>query len=205
MLGLSIRQPFANAVVSGRKKTEFRSWATPYRGDLLICAGRQIDKKAALSLRMGASECEPRGVALCVVTLTACREVIQFIDDEVALVYEWRLKNPRCVQPVEVSGRLGLFSVGDIRLRYGRSVESATQSGHHPAQTKASPKRGLLWREFGLNTSCRRKKSSPASLCSEAVALRAWARCRYQMSAPTIPPSFGAVALLPSRENCPLP
>ena len=37
---LSIRQPFASLIVSGRKPCENRTWSTPYRGRLFIHASR---------------------------------------------------------------------------------------------------------------------------------------------------------------------
>ncbi len=82
MRALSVRQPHANRIAAGAKRVELRTWATPYRGDLLICAGKQIDREAALRLRLPTSECGPTGCAVCVVDLVACREVFEFIDDE---------------------------------------------------------------------------------------------------------------------------
>ncbi len=38
MKTLSIKQPFAELVVSGRKSIEIRSWATNYRGEFLVHA-----------------------------------------------------------------------------------------------------------------------------------------------------------------------
>ena len=38
MKALSVRQPWALAIVDGVKTIEIRSWATDYRGELLICA-----------------------------------------------------------------------------------------------------------------------------------------------------------------------
>ncbi len=38
MMALSVKQPWALAIVDGVKTIEVRSWATDYRGELLICA-----------------------------------------------------------------------------------------------------------------------------------------------------------------------
>lgn len=43
MKALSVRQPWAWAIVSGHKTIENRSWQTTYRGPLLIHAGRTFD------------------------------------------------------------------------------------------------------------------------------------------------------------------
>lgn len=40
---LSVKQPWAWAIVSGLKHVENRSWATPYRGTIYIHASRQLD------------------------------------------------------------------------------------------------------------------------------------------------------------------
>lgn len=40
---LSVRQPHAFAIVSGRKRVENRSWPTSYRGPLLIHAGLSLE------------------------------------------------------------------------------------------------------------------------------------------------------------------
>lgn len=42
---LTIRQPWASLIALGEKKIETRSWRTNYRGELLIHAGKSIDKK----------------------------------------------------------------------------------------------------------------------------------------------------------------
>ncbi len=43
---LSLKQPFAELVVSGRKIIELRKWNTKFRGDFLIHASKIPDKKA---------------------------------------------------------------------------------------------------------------------------------------------------------------
>ena len=42
-IALSVRQPWAWAIVNGFKDVENRSWATAYRGPLLLHAGQQFD------------------------------------------------------------------------------------------------------------------------------------------------------------------
>lgn len=43
---LSVKQPWAEFIASGRKTVETRTWRTKYRGPLLICADKTIDKEA---------------------------------------------------------------------------------------------------------------------------------------------------------------
>ncbi|MDA3836761.1 MAG: ASCH domain-containing protein [Nanoarchaeota archaeon] len=42
---LSLKQPFAELVVSGRKKIELRNWNTKFRGKFLVHASLTVDKK----------------------------------------------------------------------------------------------------------------------------------------------------------------
>lgn len=43
---ITLKQPWATLVAEGLKKYEFRSWKFNYRGELLIHAGKGIDKDA---------------------------------------------------------------------------------------------------------------------------------------------------------------
>ena len=74
---LTIKQPFATLIIEGLKEYEFRTWKTKYRGELLIHAGKGVDKKAMekfkhLNLKY------PSGCIIGKVTLTDCIK----IDDE---------------------------------------------------------------------------------------------------------------------------
>lgn len=43
---ITLKQPWATLVAEGLKKYEFRSWKFNYRGEILIHAGKGIDKDA---------------------------------------------------------------------------------------------------------------------------------------------------------------
>ena len=43
---ITIKQPFASFIAAGPSKYEFRTWKTKYRGEILIHAGKSVDKKA---------------------------------------------------------------------------------------------------------------------------------------------------------------
>ena len=43
---LSLRQPYAELIVSGRKIIELRKWNTRFRGEFLVHASKTIDKEA---------------------------------------------------------------------------------------------------------------------------------------------------------------
>lgn len=117
MRALVIRQPHANLIAEGLKAIEVRSWSTPYRGDLLIVAGKQADVALAEALEMPAT---PRGVSLCLVKLVDVRSLRKrdalpgcFLADEIGVtgLFAWCLRNVRAVEQRPVKGQLGLFSV----------------------------------------------------------------------------------------------
>jgi hypothetical protein len=106
MKALSVRQPWASRILRGEKRVEVRSWPTPYRGPLVICATRRPR-----------IEDLPVGVALCIVPLLDCRPMTA--DDEPAAgirsypgAYSWVLGPVTPLDPPRaVSGRLGLFDI----------------------------------------------------------------------------------------------
>ena len=46
MKAITIKQPYATLIAEGLKEYEFRTWKTKYRGEILIHAGKGIDKEA---------------------------------------------------------------------------------------------------------------------------------------------------------------
>ncbi len=48
MKALSLKQPWAELILQGRKKIETRKWRTKFRGTFLIHASRQVDKKSMI-------------------------------------------------------------------------------------------------------------------------------------------------------------
>lgn len=74
---ITIRQPFATLIAEGLKEYEFRSWKTEYRGDILIHAGKTVDREA-MQRFSGLGMKYPTGCILAKATLDDCIEV----DDE---------------------------------------------------------------------------------------------------------------------------
>ena len=68
MKALSIRQPWASLIASGKKTVETRTWETKYRGPILICAGKTWFVKACAD-HLGQGPGELLGVALAIVEL----------------------------------------------------------------------------------------------------------------------------------------
>ena len=67
MQALSIKQPWANLIVSQKKTIEVRRWSTNYRGDLLIHVSISIDKSA--KYMFDSIDCKPLGVIIAIAKL----------------------------------------------------------------------------------------------------------------------------------------
>src|SRR2546425_5277710 len=100
---LSVKQPWANMIASGEKTIETRTWATDYRGDLLIVSSRK-------------PPIEPAGYAVAVARVVDCRPMRK--QDEAAAqcpvypgAYSWVLADLRKIKPFPVRGQLGIFEV----------------------------------------------------------------------------------------------
>jgi ASCH domain-containing protein len=121
---ISIRQPWASLIASGHKTIETRTWPTPYRGDLLICAARNPAP--------GCNTTDlPTGVALAIVRLVDSRPMRA--EDVGAAnrpfdrkLWSWFLTEVRPIEPFVVRGQLRLFEVDDhLILRAKRPARSA--------------------------------------------------------------------------------
>lgn len=120
---LTIRQPWATLIMQGDKRFEFRSWQTKYRGDLLIHAGKGIDKEAMKRLEKYLPKELPLGKILGKVTLVDCvkmtsefkKELLKensdiYTDSSFKENYGWKLE---CVdvfnELIDVKGKLSLW------------------------------------------------------------------------------------------------
>ena len=116
---LSVSQPFADLIVSGRKTIDLRGWSTKHRGHILIHAPQKIRKKDCA--RFGITN-PVTGAVLGRVTLTDVikYESIQKVQQDAARHlagsefrrYGFVLESPvRFSVPVPQKGALGLFEV----------------------------------------------------------------------------------------------
>ncbi len=135
MKALSIQQPFAFEIMTGRKTIEVRSWDAAHRGDLLICASKKpaFDEEDMEDLEEEYGCAFLYGQALCVVRLVDVRNMRKG-DEEGALVekidlesYSWIMEDVRLVMPFPVKQQKGLFDVDDSLIefspfRYGDSI-----------------------------------------------------------------------------------
>jgi hypothetical protein len=111
MKTLSIRQPWAFLVVTGRKRVENRSWRSNYRGPLLIHAGaRWVDEPVERIERRHGIEVPrdlPRGGIVGIVDLV---DIVRSIDDPFFTgPLGWVFANARTLPFRPWPGRLGLF------------------------------------------------------------------------------------------------
>lgn len=123
--GLSVRQPWAACIASGRKTTENRTWPTRYRGPVLIHAAQAVDTDALqISARREhmwrALAADPtlvhvRGAVIAIARLTDCH-----LEDHQGCcapwgetgrgIWHWTLQDVvKLSSPVPCKGRLGLW------------------------------------------------------------------------------------------------
>lgn len=99
---LSVRQPYASAILTGQKTEEYRSWPTNHRGLLAIHASKTVAKEAIADypdLDM------TTGAVLGIVEVTDC---IPLLDG----TYAWTLANPQLLdEPIAAKGNAGFFYV----------------------------------------------------------------------------------------------
>lgn len=105
MKAISLIQPWASMIASGKKTIETRKWSTKYRGDILIVASKS-PKIPGL----------PTGKALCIARIIDCKPMK--IEDEAAACCEiypgafaWSLDNIRPIEPFDLKGQLGIYEV----------------------------------------------------------------------------------------------
>ncbi len=120
---LTIKQPWATLIMQGDKRFEFRSWQTKYRGDLLIHAGKGIDKEAMKRLVKYLPDEIPLGKILGKVTLVdcikMCPEFKEMLLKENSDIYTkssfsenfgWQVEDVQVFdEPIEAKGHLSLW------------------------------------------------------------------------------------------------
>lgn len=125
MKALSIRQPWAWAIIYGNKNIENRSWTTHWRGEILIHAAKNCTKKEyrqaasfckSMGLQVPELELLPRGQIIGVVTISDCVYSKTASGWGMPEQYHWHLKNPQAIAPVSCLGQPGLFDVVSDKL-----------------------------------------------------------------------------------------
>ena len=120
---LTIKQPWATLIMQGYKRFEFRSWQTKYRGDLLIHAGKGIDKEAIKRLEKYLPKELLTGKILGKVTLVDCIKMSPEFKERLLKEnkdiyakssfqenYGWQMDNVQVFkEPIETKGYLSLW------------------------------------------------------------------------------------------------
>ena len=120
---LTIKQPWATLIMQGYKRFEFRSWQTKYRGDLLIHAGKGIDKEAIKRLEKYLPKELLTGKILGKVTLVDCIKMSPEFKERLLKEnkdiyakssfqenYGWQIDNVQVFkEPIETKGYLSLW------------------------------------------------------------------------------------------------
>jgi hypothetical protein len=122
MGGISIKQPYAWLVVTGKKNIENRSWYTHHRGPLAIHAGLKRISKVELEdiarkyrVRIPPEQLQ-RGGIIGVVDLV---DVVTSHDSKwFHGPYGWVLRNARQTRFFPMTGRLGFMQVPERKLRF---------------------------------------------------------------------------------------
>lgn len=122
MKALSVKQPYAAMIAMRVKRIETRTWATAYRGDILICSSLTIHEAYKKDYKTDPPEPKSLlarfGKAICIAKLVDCRPMKK--EDEGFAQCEiypgavaWVLTDIRLVEPVQITGHLNLFDVND--------------------------------------------------------------------------------------------
>ncbi len=123
---ITIKQPWATLIAEGYKEYEFRTWKTKYRGEILIHAGKGLDKTNLERFKYLNLD-YPIGKIIAKATITDCVKVDDHLREILAkrdpIVYKgivsktsnnwdgygFKLENVEKVVSIEVNGKLGLW------------------------------------------------------------------------------------------------
>lgn len=127
---LTIRQPWAELILRGRKSFELRSWRTKYRGPLVIHAASKVDAWDARHFGLNPENL----VTSAFVGFAILSDVRPYTREDARLLKKrragygwfpgnlsWVLKKPCRISPIRAKGQLGLFKIPKaVERRIGR-------------------------------------------------------------------------------------
>ncbi|MCR4327435.1 MAG: ASCH domain-containing protein [Nanoarchaeota archaeon] len=119
MKALSLKQPFAELVVSGKKTIELRKWKTNFRGKFFVHASKIPDKKFMKKLGF---ENLPTGVIVGTAKIIEVKEYKnesehqkdknKHLANSFWGKYGFVLKNPKRIKPIPAKGKLNFWESG---------------------------------------------------------------------------------------------
>lgn len=121
---ITVKQPFATLIAEGVKEYEFRTWRTKYRGDILIHAGKGVDKEAMKKYEKY-NFSYPSGCIIAKAKIKDCvfidAEMRKVLSEKNSFVYsnvinnrDWNgygfvISDVSKIDPIEVNGKLSLW------------------------------------------------------------------------------------------------
>ncbi|WP_031386548.1 ASCH domain-containing protein [Desulfonatronum thiodismutans] len=120
-LALSIRQPWVELILLGRKSIEVRSWTTKHRGPLWLHAGMARERKLFQRIHLDEKQLA-FGALVGRCELTDCMAFAPATWEQwrgrhhnpgplTGTLYAWLLENPARIPPIPMRGKLGLMRV----------------------------------------------------------------------------------------------
>jgi hypothetical protein len=154
MKALSVRQPWAYAIIYALKNVENRGWPIHYRGDILIHAAKTCTKK---EYQVAREFCQSMGVVI--PELISLRRgqvigIVTIVDCKFSQVasgwgmpgqYHWKLENPREVTPIPYIGRLEIFEVPDDLIRSAITRVKSVKKAFLRHQRTIPPRNQSCW------------------------------------------------------------
>ncbi len=152
---ITVRQPWATAIIECGKDIENRSWRTHFRGRVFIHAGR-LDKEGILYFkenypRKKLPEELPCGAIIGSVEIVDCVDSSKskWFEGE----YGFVLKNPVRIDPIPVKGRLGFWNVPEAVIKkISKSKKKKISKISKPKLGKTTQKSRTKIKSKGLGT-----------------------------------------------------
>jgi hypothetical protein len=124
---ISLKQPYAEMLATGKKLIECRKWYTKFRGDFLIHASKTIDMEACEYYKISSNDVA-RGYIIGKAKLFEVKKYLNykeyFLDKDKhfslnhyndKIIYGFLIKNAiRFKQNIPYKGKLGLFEVNEF-------------------------------------------------------------------------------------------
>ena len=141
MRAISLWQPWASAIVCGKKTVETRGWSTKYRGIVAIHAAQRWTKeqRAMCSRYLTVLFHEiPLGELVATAEIVCCVPTEQFTPHQLESVwgdygagrFAWVLDNIQPLEkPIPCKGRQGFFNVPDDLIYGSASIKVGNDNG----------------------------------------------------------------------------
>ena len=119
---ITIKQPYATLIAEGLKQYEFRTWKTNFRGEILIHAGKGVNKE---EMKKYPNLEFPSGCIIASVNITDCikvddsfrkqlkkeNELVYYhqINSKDDNIYAFKLENVKKLKQININGKLSLW------------------------------------------------------------------------------------------------